>query len=154
VTETWKPVPQYEGYYEVSDQGRVRSLDRVILDSRGVTRRFRGVELTPVGPNENYLYPTVFLRTGVRTTRRNTRVHVLVAGAFIGPRPVGHDVRHLNGNPGDNRLENLAYGTRSDNMQDASAHGRVWRGGRLSKRDMEVMNAAEDLEFQDESGAA
>lgn len=50
-------------------------------------------------------------------------VHALVAQAFIGPRPEGLEVRHLNGDPLDNRPENLAYGTGSDNRADSIRHG-------------------------------
>jgi hypothetical protein len=50
-------------------------------------------------------------------------VHQLVAKYFIGPRPRKHDIRHLDGNPGNNRLENLAYGTRSENYADSVRHG-------------------------------
>lgn len=51
-------------------------------------------------------------------------VHALVLAAFVGPRPPGMDVRHLDGNPANNLLENLAYGTRSENCMDALRHGR------------------------------
>lgn len=54
----------------------------------------------------------------------NARVHWMVAETFIGPRPPGQVVRHLNGDPGDNRVENLAYGTHSENMLDMVRHGR------------------------------
>lgn len=50
-------------------------------------------------------------------------VHALVAEAFIGARPDGQEVRHLNGKPADNRRMNLAYGTRSENVQDSIKHG-------------------------------
>lgn len=51
------------------------------------------------------------------------RIHRLVAAAFLGPRPDGTEVRHLNGVRADSRPENLAYGTRAENMQDALTHG-------------------------------
>lgn len=50
---------------------------------------------------------------------------MLVMLAFVGPRPDGLDVCHGNGNPADNRLENLRYGTRSENMRDALRHGTI-----------------------------
>ncbi|GAC81679.1 HNH endonuclease [Gordonia malaquae] len=50
-------------------------------------------------------------------------VHRLVMETFVGPCPSGMEVRHLNGEPADNRLENLAYGTRSENVLDSVAHG-------------------------------
>ena len=56
--------------------------------------------------------------------RGNSRcVHELVLLAFVGAKPPKHECRHLNGDPADNRLENLAWGTRSENIKDAVAHG-------------------------------
>lgn len=54
---------------------------------------------------------------------RRRFVHQLVAESFLGERPDGADVRHLNGNPADNRVENLTYGTRSENVLDSVRHG-------------------------------
>jgi len=50
-------------------------------------------------------------------------VHALVAITFLGPRPEGYEIRHLNGDPTDSRAENLAYGTHSENMLDKVKHG-------------------------------
>jgi hypothetical protein len=50
-------------------------------------------------------------------------VHSLMALTFIGPRPDGCEVLHINGNRLDNSVDNLRYGTRSENMQDALSHG-------------------------------
>lgn len=120
VVERWLPVIDYEGLYEVSDAGQVRSVDRVNINSRGVSRHLKGVTLratpTPGG------YPAVSLSRG--NVIRTHPLHRLVLNAFIGPRPDGLVVRHLNGDPTDNRLENLTYGTQAENCQDAIRHGR------------------------------
>lgn len=50
-------------------------------------------------------------------------VHKLVAEAFLGPRPLGHVIRHLSGNPADNSVSNLAYGTYSENERDKILNG-------------------------------
>ncbi len=55
-------------------------------------------------------------------------IHTLVAEAFAGPRPAGMECRHLNGNPIDNRPENLAWGTRKENVQDMVRHGTMRLG--------------------------
>lgn len=76
--ETWRPVKHHRGYYEVSDQGRVRSLDRVVL-SNGRTKRVPGTLLKPkVHPN-GYLF--VSLSKGGST--KTGYIHRLVAEAFI-----------------------------------------------------------------------
>lgn len=102
--EEWRPVVGYEGVYEVSSTGRIRRGDRELFgtDSDG----YRNVALC-VG--------------GVKTTNA---VHRIVAQAFI-PNPSGLPlVRHLNDIRNDNRVENLAWGTQSDNMYDAVKNGR------------------------------
>ena len=57
-------------------------------------------------------------------------VHRLVLEAFVGPCPEGMECRHLNGDPSDNRVENLAWGTHQDNMDDRSKHGTTACGER------------------------
>jgi hypothetical protein len=114
--EEWRAIPGYEGLYEVSDQGRVRSLDRDWgPDSRGRRRPRRGKMLRPSTASG---YPVVVLAG--RSTRS---VHSLVAEAFLGPRPSGLVVRHLNGDYLDPRAENLAYSTRKENAADMYLHG-------------------------------
>ena len=54
-------------------------------------------------------------------------VHQLVALTFIGPRPDGLDILHINGNPIDNRVENLMYGTRTENILDVYFQEKAWR---------------------------
>lgn len=61
-------------------------------------------------------------------SRKKYPVHQLVALAFMGARPEGQEVRHLNDIKTDNRVENLAYGTRHENRQDAIRNGRIKKG--------------------------
>ena len=116
----WAPVPGYEGYYEVSDDGRVRSVDRVLTDGR--RRKGRPMRARPVN---QWGHRTVGLSRGNKVTR--VLVHHLVLSAFDQPRPEGSVARHLNGNPADNRIENLRWGTHAENMQDMVAHGTNWQ---------------------------
>lgn len=104
--ETWKPVPGYETKYQVSDLGRVRSLPRWTGQ-----RNMSGKVLSP-GGQKCYGHETVALGKGNSKT-----VHSLVMLAFIGPRPHGADILHMNHIPWDNRLDNLRYGTRSENLK-------------------------------------
>ena len=118
--EVWKAIPGYEGRYEVSDQGRVRSLDRIVecfgpVKGRYLSKR-SGRVLRP-GPS-NFGHLSVVLG------KNNTQfVHKLVLLAFVGPAPNKHECRHLNGDPADNRLENLCWGTRHENIMDSVRHG-------------------------------
>ena len=118
--ERWLPVPGWEGLYEVSDQGRVRSVDRWISYPNGSRRLHFGQLLVPQTAKRTE-HVTVSLARNSRITRRS--VHLLVMLAFVGPRPDGMDVCHDNGDPADNRLSNLRYGTHSENMYDAVRHG-------------------------------
>lgn len=113
--EQWRDVPEYEGYYEVSDRGTVRSVDRVITDCRGVRRAYKG-KPRKVALNRDG-YPTVNLARGGRVVYKT--VGALVAAAFIGPRPHGMLVCHEDDNPKNNRPGNLRYDTPSGNTRDA-----------------------------------
>ena len=117
--EIWKPVVGYEGFYEVSNQGRVRTVARKTVRSNGrpttINSKIRKLSVDKKG----YLRVTL-----VKNEKRRTHtVHSLVLSAFVGPRPEGYLTRHLNGIPDDNRLRNLAWGTGSENQYDAVNHG-------------------------------
>lgn len=114
--EIWLPVDEAE-FYEVSNLGRVRSVDREFIRADGQRQCRRGRVLTPTRVGRNYL--SVTLRFGKRRT-----VHRMVAIAFLGPRP-GEDfiVAHNDGDPSNNRLDNLRWATPSENQQDSIRHG-------------------------------
>jgi len=124
--EDWRPVVGFEGTYEVSNMGRVRSLDRVSVDKNGRRVRYRGVvRRQSLGAGG---YPVVSLKSGKGSVRR---VHLLVAAAFHDP-PSEEDevVRHLNGDRLDGRAVNLRWGSASANMLDKVRHGTDNRGDR------------------------
>lgn len=128
--ERWKAIPGYEGSYEVSDLGRVRSLDRVVQCSNRIYR-LRGRTLRQCRRKDGYL--------SVGLTRGTELVHRLVLLAFVGECPKGMECRHLNGDPGDNCLANLSWGTKVENAADRDAHGRQVRG-----RSVEGVRLTED----------
>ena len=107
-------------HYEVSDEGQVRSLQRVITNRIGVRKRRRGLVLkaTPTKVRDGRFYRRVSI------DGRNIPVAGLVLEAFVGPRPPGQLTRHLNDNSMDDRLVNLAWGTRKENGQDCARNGR------------------------------
>ena len=102
VLETWRPVVGFEGRYEVSDIGRVRSLNY---------GRTKGLVVVMKQHLDRGGYACI------NFSSLNFRVHSLVMEAFVGPRPEKHDVNHKNGIKDDNRLENLEYVTESQNTQ-------------------------------------
>ena len=120
--ERWRPIPGHEGAYEVSDLGRVRSLDRKVWF--GASKRaaahwqlVRGRLLRPGLGSHGYLTVVLGREHGSHL------VHRLVLLAFEGPCPAQQEVCHGNGDRTDNRLCNLRYGTRTENILDAVAHG-------------------------------
>jgi hypothetical protein len=117
--EFWRDVPGYDGHYQVSDLGRVRSCKT--HDGRaGPTWVLRAPQVGRKG----YLMLALYKRN-----RQSTRyIHSLVAEAFIGPRPAGKDVAHNNGHPQDNRVTNLRWATKKENQADRLAHGTAIRG--------------------------
>ena len=115
--ETWKPIPGAEGEYAVSDQGRVKSICRVIdkLAPPGkpnFTRKTIPERVLRPGPSASGHLSVVLGRS-----RGSKGVHRLVLLAFAGPCPDGMEALHLNGNPRDNRLRNLRWGTRGENIK-------------------------------------
>ena len=125
--EIWKDIPGYEGEYQASTCGRIKSLRRKV---RGVNP-YTGVEFMRT-ITETILRPGRHCKSGHVSVvlRRNTPgkpVHQLVAITFIGPVPDGKEVLHTNGDPSDNRITNLRYGTRRENILDVYKTGRAWR---------------------------
>jgi hypothetical protein len=113
--EEWRAIPGYEGSYEVSNLGRVRSLDRIT--DRG--RRWRGRLMNPCPLQNGYLIVTLW-RDG---KQRTPLVHRLVLLAFVGPATDSYEALHANGDRADNRIANLSWGTHSNNQFDQVAHG-------------------------------
>jgi len=116
----WLPVIGYEGFYEVSDQGGVRSIDRIIQDSLGRQRQLFGKILAVTISSKGYGQVNLSKEGRIEVLR----VHRLVALAFFGYPPLGAEVCHNDGNFLDNSAGNLRWGTHSDNMVDIVRHGR------------------------------
>jgi hypothetical protein len=129
--EAWKPVVGFEGYFQVSNMGTVRSLSRVsdYPSVHGpIQRKLRGRILRHRwGGPANSRYPFVSLNVdGVDT---QVKVHRLVCEAFHGPAPEGcTDVAHNDGNRDNPRADNLRWATRKENMADCIVHGTLRHG--------------------------
>ena len=126
VKEAWKPVVGWEGFFEVSNCGRVRSLSRRVRDGSGVRTVLGHLMACTINRNG---YVVTQLSDGKR--KHKVRVNVLVLEAFAGLRPTGKVCRHFpNRNPADNRLENLSWGTHKENAADRAVHGTENNGER------------------------
>lgn len=117
MTEEWRPILGYEGIYEVSDHGRVRSLDRI--DANG---HFRRRKVLKACANAHGYFVVGLCRDGVA---REGKVHILVLQTFVSERPAGHDACHYDGDQSNNSLPNLRWDTAKNNIADRSRHGRT-----------------------------
>src|SRR5699024_526861 len=117
--EQWLPVPGYEGLYEISDSGRVRSVDRWYVRTDSRKYFVKGKTLQQCVTSNGYL--TVTLRKNGKTRREY--MHRLVLLAFKGQCPAGMETCHNNGKRTDNRLSNLRWDTGSNNKVDTILHG-------------------------------
>ncbi len=127
VKEEWKDIPGHEGLYQASSLGRIRSLTRVVY-----SRNWYARQPFPRTITGRILKPGRYCKTGhlsVVLGRRTAGrpVHQLVMEAFVGPAPDGMEVCHINGDPADNRLINLRYDTRRNNILDVYRQGKRWR---------------------------
>jgi hypothetical protein len=118
--EIWKPVKGFEGMYEVSDQGRVR-VNRPVRASRLEDCFSDGSR--PLRQHCRGGYYHVALRFSKYSKPQNIAVHKLVAEAFIGPRPKGKHINHIDKRPTNNKAANLEYVLPRENIN----HGLMFR---------------------------
>jgi len=137
--EEWRDIENYEGYYQVSTLGRIKSLKR--LDNRNHTQ---GGKILHPTLNGGY-YRVSLCKNGIV---KPAIIHQVVATTFLGPCPVGQQIRHGSNGKADNSVVNLSYGTASDDCFDRRRDGT--HGGRPVRRSdgKEYINmsiAAEDI---------
>ena len=112
--ELWKSITGYEGLYEVSTLGRVRSIERVVVNKRD---RKMTIKETILKPENVYNgYERVFLCKNGKGVHK--RVATLVYESFIGAIPEGLEIDHANGERTDNRLENLRAVSHQENCRN------------------------------------
>lgn len=133
-TECWLPVVGYAGRYEVSNLGRVRSIERTLRktsETRGSYDYVVPPRIMRLSPRSGYPSTTLY-RDGVKI---RLSVHRLVVEAFVGPIPNGMCVCHVDGDRTNNRATNLRIDTHAANSADMIGHGRSLVGQRnhLSK---------------------
>lgn len=115
--EIWKDIKGYEGLYQVSNLGRVKSLARKVIKAYGAEHNLK--EKLRVINSDNVGYQVVRLHNGKGKT---FKVHRLVAKAFLGE-PNGLEVNHIDGDKSNNKVENLEYCTRGENLKHCWDNG-------------------------------
>lgn len=116
--ENWRPIVGYEDSYEVSDLGRVRSLDR-LHPFNGAFRSTKGRVLKPLNHPGGYQRVALW-KDGIY---RSAFIHALVLVAFVGPRPPRAEAAHNDGSKTNNSLANLRWASPSENQGDREWHG-------------------------------
>lgn len=117
--EKWKTIDGYEGIYQVSNQGRVKSLSRKVPHAR---HGFVSVKEKILKPDTNHDgYARVGLcKEGLNSTHK---VHRLVATAFLQKKDDGNVVNHIDGNKSNNSVKNLEWVTQSENVLHSYQNG-------------------------------
>lgn len=119
-TERWQPIMGFQGIYEVSDAGRVRSLSRQVRSGRTGMRVIRARILRQWQDRGGYMLAPLWKGD---SRQHNKRVHQAVLESFVGPSPEGLECCHNDGDPTNNKLSNLRWDTPSSNAFDRVRHG-------------------------------
>lgn len=122
--EIWKPIPGYEGFYEASNLGRIKSVDRIIIlkDKLGNPRPclFKGKVLKPhYCPKHGNGLPRQQVVISIKGKRCTKEVHALVASTFLPCPNQTYTVNHKDGDPLNNIVDNLEWISRADNVRHA-----------------------------------
>ena len=127
-TEHWLKIPGFNGYYEASTRGRIRSVDRVLTYTDGRQRWWKGkiLKLQLLKPSKGETRYRI-IRLPSKGRWRTHYVHELILLTFVGPRPVGHQSRHGPKGSLNNWLANLSYGTPLENARDKLRDGTLWQ---------------------------
>lgn len=128
VTESWRPVPGFDGLFDASDLGRVRIVARVTaIRSRSGKPTLRKNKAKVLG---QYAIPSGHMFVGAKWNGKRFPVHVgrLVLMAFCGPPQPGLECCHNDGDPTNNMLENLRWDTHANNNRDKLRHGTQEKG--------------------------
>lgn len=146
--EIWKDIKDFEGIYQVSNLGNVRSLDRKVFNKGNNSWcNKKGRILKPTKDKGGYLYVGLHDKENAKTS--SVKIHRLVAFAFCIGYEYGLEVNHKNGNRQDNRSENLEWVTRSQNIRDIYKRGLNTNGdknnaSKLKNREIRIITSLYD----------
>lgn len=143
--EVWKDIRGYEKYYQISNLGRVRSLDRIIKDEKNNrTFNIKGKIITPTDNGNGYLI--IGLRKNGK--RKNKYIHRLVAEAFLDKCDGQEYINHIDFNKKNNNISNLEWCTQKENINYSIKKGRYISGKKetINKINKKLIKKEQELE--------
>ena len=126
--EIWKNITGFDGWYQISSEGRFRAMPRTVImkTKNGLDKptRFkqRLLKVYVMQGRRSNIKPTAYVAFSVRGKHYRKDIHRLVAEAFLGPHKVTDEVNHIDGNRLNNRVENLEWISKKDNIRHAFKH--------------------------------
>lgn len=136
--EEWKAIEGYEGLYEASSLGRVRSMDRESPGKNGSIRKVKGRILKPQAKDGR---KTLYVKLCKKQKIESIYVHILIAKTFIGERPEGYAVCHIDGDNQNNSIDNLTYDTYRQNSIDVYRQNKKSNLGKLFPSDVKEIRS-------------
>lgn len=124
MSEKWKDIVGYEGLYQVSDKGRVKSVKRMVKCREGVSR----VQNERIKGCSSGKYRHVMTTLWRDNEQEGVYVHRVVLEAFTGKPMYGMTGSHIDGDPTNNSIDNLVWETQKDNNARKEGHGTLQRG--------------------------
>lgn len=128
--EIWKSINQYEGLYEISNHGKVRSLTMRTSHPGSKIKKLNTPRILKPQMTRKRLFIVLYDASRNRLSRKTFRISRLVLDTFVGPCPTGFEASHLNGNSLDNRVDNLIWETHKKNNARKFFHGTAQIGDR------------------------
>lgn len=122
--EIWKDIKNYEGYYQISNYGRIRSLDRTITNNEGKTYFKKGIILKQT-PHSNKKYKLFQVYLCKNNGKKSFKIHRLVALHFVNNPLNKKVVNHIDNNPLNNHYKNLEWVTIKENVNHALKYGNM-----------------------------
>lgn len=123
--EIWKDIPNFEGYYQASNLGNIRSVDRISKGRWSDNYFYKGKTLLPKKTRLGYLHVVLVKGYG---KRYNKSVHRLVASTFIENVDEKPQINHIDGNKLNNNISNLEWVTPSENIRHGYSNGLHLKG--------------------------